>query len=144
MLTLLTALTTATFAIGHALDNHPIRVLGCVMSCLLIIGWFAVFAMMIRAVVVKDILWPQKQEDRAEGGWTAHPDEKLACDSRACEPENGSTSGLQHEHWNLGQQEQQGSLEPTGSLPVIAEQLIDENIRSRVPKQNEDMVSQSS
>lgn len=24
---------------------------------------------MIRAVVVKDILWPQKQEDREEGGW---------------------------------------------------------------------------
>jgi hypothetical protein len=25
--------------------------------------------MMIRAVILKDILWPQKQEDRDEGGW---------------------------------------------------------------------------
>lgn len=110
------------------------------MACLLIIGWFAVFAMMIRAVVVKDILWPQKQEDRAEGGWTAHPDEKQVCNTRACEPEDASTSGLQHHHWESSQQEQRGSLEPTGSLPVIEEQLIDENIRGRVPKHNEDMV----
>jgi hypothetical protein len=32
-------------------------------------GWFFVFGMMIRAVILKDILWPQKQEDRDEGGW---------------------------------------------------------------------------
>lgn len=31
--------------------------------------------MMIRAVILKDILWPQKQEDRDEGGWkTEDPD----------------------------------------------------------------------
>lgn len=27
------------------------------------------FTMMIRAVVLKQILWPQKQEDKDEGGW---------------------------------------------------------------------------
>ena len=36
---------------------------------MLIAGWFFVFGMMIRAVILKDILWPQKQEDRDEGGW---------------------------------------------------------------------------
>jgi hypothetical protein len=25
--------------------------------------------MMIRAVIIKQVLWPQKQEDRTEGGW---------------------------------------------------------------------------
>ncbi|KAK5128461.1 hypothetical protein LTR85_003129 [Meristemomyces frigidus] len=79
-----TALTTATFALGNALDNRPIKIMGCVMTCLLICAWFAVFSMMIRAVIVKDILWPQKQEDRAEGGWEAHPEESKACDPRRC------------------------------------------------------------
>lgn len=64
-----TALCTATFAIAKALDSHAIRILGCVMTCLLICIWLTVFVCMIRAVVVKDILWPQKQEDRDEGGW---------------------------------------------------------------------------
>lgn len=39
------------------------------MTCLLILTWFFVFYNMIRAVVQKEILWPQKQEDRDEGGW---------------------------------------------------------------------------
>lgn len=74
------ALTTATFALGKALSNKPINILGCVMTCLLIMGWLVVFIAMIRAVVVKDILWPQKQEDRAEGGWQVSPEEKQVCD----------------------------------------------------------------
>ncbi|KAF2793958.1 hypothetical protein K505DRAFT_407777 [Melanomma pulvis-pyrius CBS 109.77] len=65
-----TALTTATFAIAKALDgNRPIQYVGCAMAILLIIAWFMVFGMMIRAVVIRQILWPQKQEDRTEGGW---------------------------------------------------------------------------
>lgn len=87
-----TALTTATFAIAKALDNRAIRIFGCVMAGLLIIVWFTVFAMMIRAVIQKDILWPQKQEDRAEGGWTKHLDERHACDVGQC-----STQRLRHE-----------------------------------------------
>ncbi|KAK5108969.1 hypothetical protein LTR62_007684 [Meristemomyces frigidus] len=74
-----TALTSATFSIARALNNRPIAILGCVMTCLLICAWITVFSLMVRAVVVKDILWPQKQEDRAEGGWKVHPDEKRAC-----------------------------------------------------------------
>ncbi|KAF2645152.1 hypothetical protein P280DRAFT_444603 [Massarina eburnea CBS 473.64] len=65
-----TALTTATFAIAKALDgNHVIRIIGCVMTGLLVVVWGFVFCMMIRAVVLRQILWPQKQEDRTEGGW---------------------------------------------------------------------------
>ena len=74
-----TALTTATFAIAKALDNRPIRILGCVMTILLLIVWLSVFVMMIRAVIHKDILWPQKQEDREEGGWTKNESERVVC-----------------------------------------------------------------
>lgn len=80
-----TALTTATFAIAKALDTRAMKILGCVMTVLLIIVWISVFAMMIRAVIVKDILWPQKQEDRAEGGWRKKSDERSACDVRGCD-----------------------------------------------------------
>ena len=66
-----TALTTATFAIAKALNhNKPIEYVGCAMTVGLILVWFFVFGMMVRAVVEKQILWPQKQEDRTEGGWT--------------------------------------------------------------------------
>ena len=65
-----TALTTATFAIAKALgDNRPIEVLGCVMTVGLICLWFFVVIMMLRAVRYHQILWPEKQEDRDEGGW---------------------------------------------------------------------------
>ncbi|KAI9828943.1 MAG: hypothetical protein M1819_006442 [Sarea resinae] len=64
-----TALVTATFAIGHAFDSHAIQVVACVMSVVLVAAWLFVFAMMVRAIVLKQILWPQKGEDRDEGGW---------------------------------------------------------------------------
>lgn len=71
-----TALTTATFAIARALNhNRTIQYIGCTMTICLIILWFFVFGMMIRAVRLKQILWPQKQEDRTEGGWTQEPAE---------------------------------------------------------------------
>ncbi|KAI8937211.1 hypothetical protein NX059_006419 [Plenodomus lindquistii] len=66
-----TALTTATFAVAKALDgNRPIAVVGCVMTVGLVLMWFFVVGMNVRAVVVGQILWPEKQEDRTEGGWT--------------------------------------------------------------------------
>lgn len=65
-----TALTTATFSVARALDgNHPIQILGCVMTVGLIITWIYVFCMTIRSVATKHLLWPQMQEDRDEGGW---------------------------------------------------------------------------
>ena len=64
-----TALCTATFAIGQAFNSHAIQVIGCVMTCLLICMWFFVVSMMVRAVVIHEIMWPQMGEDRDEGGF---------------------------------------------------------------------------
>jgi len=76
-----TALTTSTFAVSTALHGdlanapltphweRPFQCLGIVMTVALIMMWFFVFAMMIRAVWLRQILWPQMQEDRDEGGW---------------------------------------------------------------------------
>lgn len=65
-----TALTTSTFAVAQAFGQlRAIQILGCVMTVGLVVTWFFVFFMMIRAVVLKQILWPQMQEDRNEGGW---------------------------------------------------------------------------
>jgi len=65
-----TALTTATFAVAQALGaNRPLQYIGCVMTAGLVATWLFVFIMMVRAVYLKQILWPQKQEDRSEGGW---------------------------------------------------------------------------
>jgi len=65
-----TALTTATFAIAKALDgNRPIQYVGCAMTVMLVITWLLVFGMMVRAVRIRQILWPQQQEDRTEGGF---------------------------------------------------------------------------
>jgi tellurite resistance protein TehA-like permease len=64
-----TALITATFAVGKAFDCYSIQVIGCVMTCFLILVWMFVFTMMIRAIILKQILWPQRQEDRDEGGF---------------------------------------------------------------------------
>ena len=54
------------------------------MAILVIIVWITVFSAMIRAVIMKDILWPQKQEDREEGGWKKPAEEKDVCDLRGC------------------------------------------------------------
>ena len=64
-----TALVTATFAIGAAFDTRAIKVLGCVMTCLLILTWIAVVVGMVRAIRGHVILWPELGEDRDEGGF---------------------------------------------------------------------------
>ena len=64
-----TALVTATFAIGKAFDSTEIKVLGCVLTVLLIVVYLFVFAMMIRALALGHILWPQQGEDKDEGGF---------------------------------------------------------------------------
>lgn len=70
-----TALTTATFAVAEAFDVDALRIIGCVMTCLLVLAWFLVVGFMIRAVVNKQILWPEKGEDKTEGGFKARVDE---------------------------------------------------------------------
>lgn len=77
-----TALTTSTFSVSIALHGdlatkkgaaprsaRPFQVLGCMMTVGLVLMWFFVVAMMIRAIITRQILWPQMQEDRDEGGW---------------------------------------------------------------------------
>ena len=66
-----TALVTSTFAIGKAFGSRSIQVVGCVMTPILILTWFFVVGMMIRAIMLKQILWPQKGEDKDEGGFKA-------------------------------------------------------------------------
>ena len=49
---------TATQAIGKALDSTPIKILGTVLSVMLVVVWIFVFGMMIRALVLRRLLWP--------------------------------------------------------------------------------------
>jgi hypothetical protein len=72
-----TALTTATFAVDLALgETRGVQILGCVLAVAVVLTWCWVFIMMIRAVKTHHILWPQRQEDRNEGGWV-EGDERL-------------------------------------------------------------------
>ena len=64
-----TALVTATFAVGRTFQSKAIQIIGCIMTPLLIATWFVVVGMMIRAIFLKQILWPQKGEDKDEGGF---------------------------------------------------------------------------
>jgi tellurite resistance protein TehA-like permease len=64
-----TALITATFAIGSAFSCEPIEIIGLAMTVALILMYFFVLYMMIRAIVLHHILWPQKGEDKDEGGF---------------------------------------------------------------------------
>ncbi|KAL4956199.1 voltage-dependent anion channel-domain-containing protein [Aspergillus filifer] len=64
-----TALITSTFAIGNAFSCKPILVVGCVMVIPLLLMYAFVVYMMIRAIVLRHILWPQKGEDKDEGGF---------------------------------------------------------------------------
>jgi hypothetical protein len=78
-----TALTTATFAVDLALGgNRAIQIIGCVLAVGVIITWFFVVFMMLRAVYLKQILWPQKQEDRNEGGWLEGDERMKSADRR--------------------------------------------------------------
>lgn len=64
-----TALVTSTFAIGRAFSSRAIQIIGCVMTPLLIATWLIVTYRMIRAIIGRQILWPQKGEDKDEGGF---------------------------------------------------------------------------
>jgi tellurite resistance protein TehA-like permease len=63
-----TALITATFAVGESLDSHAIRIIGTVLSGLLVCLWIFIFYMMIRALVFRKILWPGRL-DGSEISW---------------------------------------------------------------------------
>ena len=65
-----TALVSAMFAVGKAFDSGVIQIIGCVLTLILILLWSFIVGMMVRAIALKQILWPQKGEDKDEGGIT--------------------------------------------------------------------------
>jgi len=52
------------------------------MTVALIIVWFFVFGMLIRGIIQKQVLWPQKGEDKDEGGWKEEVVNEQQHDSR--------------------------------------------------------------
>lgn len=64
-----TALINATFAVAKAFSIYPLQIVGCVMVVALVCMWIFVVVMMGRAIWLKQILWPQKGEDKDEGGF---------------------------------------------------------------------------
>ena len=59
-----TSLITSTFNVAIALgDVFALKVIGCIMTGLLIVVWSAVVGMNLRAIALKQILWPLKGED---------------------------------------------------------------------------------
>lgn len=65
-----TSLVTSTFNVARALgDNFPLEVIGCVMTGLLICVWSFIIGMNLRAVALKQILWPLRGEDSDEHVW---------------------------------------------------------------------------
>ena len=86
-----TALTTATFQVGDAFDVEAIRIIGCVMTVALIVVWFIVVACMFKAIVNKQILWPEKGEDKSEGGFML-PSPKSHSAAEQGEPKDAATT----------------------------------------------------
>lgn len=64
-----TALTAATFSIAESFDIEALKILGCVLTCLLVVVWLLVVGSMFKAIADKQILWPEKGEDRTEGNF---------------------------------------------------------------------------
>lgn len=52
------ALVTATMALGNSLNSNGLKLLGTVLSCLLVLVWIFVFSMMIRGLYLRRLLWP--------------------------------------------------------------------------------------
>ena len=84
-----TALTTSTFAIANAFDIYPVKVVGCVMTGILVFAWFVVVAAMIRAIITHQILWPEKGEDKTEGGFSMPKERQELIVTRIEEEEEG-------------------------------------------------------
>jgi tellurite resistance protein TehA-like permease len=59
-----TAMVTATQAIGKTFGARPIQIIGTVMGVLLVLVWFFVFGMMIRAFWLRRLLWPDDKAER--------------------------------------------------------------------------------
>jgi tellurite resistance protein TehA-like permease len=108
-----TALTTSTFAISRCLNhNKPIAYIGCVMTVALIAMWFFVIFMNVRAVFIRQILWPEKQEDRTEGGWKQQTAEEQQRRQRERELADGGES-IRERAWSRAKSFQRRDRAPT-------------------------------
>ncbi|KAG9228921.1 voltage-dependent anion channel-domain-containing protein [Amylocarpus encephaloides] len=89
-----TALITATFAIGKALESKAIRIFGTVLSVLIVGLWLFIFFMMIRSLVFNRILWPG-EIDGSEISWRKWMGkiENITKAHKSKEDRNGSRAG---------------------------------------------------
>ena len=123
------------------------------MACLLIVAWATVFVAMIRAVILKDILWPQKQEDRDEGGWqstlnasTSSDVTKYAASRRRdiSSPKEQHTTVVDAERTEEADWTEKGAGGPAMSgdaeVRMGVEGLIDQSVRGRILKPDDDIV----
>lgn len=119
------------------------------MTCCLIVAWVTVFIVMIRAVIVKDILWPQKQEDREEGGWkaTSQAYPVSGFDSDYDSPVrrretfgNGPESQEQISQQDYGSSDDFAATSGNGRMPRAGATLIDQPIRGDEKRQDDEMV----
>lgn len=58
--------TIVTINIGKAFKSEGVLWVGSGLTIILVIVWLLVFAAHIRAVVLKQVLWPGKDEDKGE------------------------------------------------------------------------------
>jgi tellurite resistance protein TehA-like permease len=61
-----TAMITATQAVGKTFEVRAIQILGTAMTVLLVLVWFFVFGMMLRAFFLQKLLWPDLDATRKE------------------------------------------------------------------------------
>jgi hypothetical protein len=65
-----TALITATAQIGKAFQSHAIQIFGTVIAVMLVVVWLGVLFLLVRALVLRRILWPgdvDSTQTRREG-----------------------------------------------------------------------------
>lgn len=60
-----TALATATIQIGTAFNSNAIRILGTVISVVLVVVWIGVLCMFVRAILLKQLLMPSQFDGAA-------------------------------------------------------------------------------
>jgi tellurite resistance protein TehA-like permease len=81
-----TAMVTATQAVGRTFGVAAIQILGTVLAVLLVLVWFFVFGMMIRAFWLRRLLWP----DGIDGRGREMKSDKSAATAQASGMRRGS------------------------------------------------------
>ena len=63
------AMCTSTFAVGRVFKSKAIEIVGVVITGILAALWILFAYWLVVAIWKRDILWPQKDEDKCEGGF---------------------------------------------------------------------------